>query len=213
MQNVLDQLSLIRSDSIRWRDELANKYNFGLEEEPFSAFSKCHNLATLALELGTYYKNEWQSDIKPLKISRQQAQEENASRVIEFTKANFIFSISAIEYAMRETDKKNQKVISLDRSKILFLRNFVRSSEAVGILDKDSCDMWNAIIDLRNAVVHNNGVANCDASVKLSNGLHINMEAGKMIQGTLMHFPQATHWVLGSFSEWCDAFLGKIRRH
>jgi hypothetical protein len=60
---------------------------------------------------------------------------------------------------------------------------------------------------IRNKIVHNNGVADAEASWTFSDELTVTTEDGRPIRGKIVALPQLTLWLVNQYADWADRFL------
>jgi len=67
-------------------------------------------------------------------------------------------------------------------------------------------ELWVGITELRNALVHNNGVADKTASYIFPD-VRIEFSDGQMARGGILLFPALVDWVVDAYRDSCIAFL------
>jgi len=155
-----------------------------------SCFAMVFNNSTITLELLSYYYEIWGKMHGDNVEEIERAKKENAERCIESTKWLFIGSMSSMEFCVKESIKlypKSSIVKELQRKKYIYLSDIVRKSSEEGLISKKAEEDWIHIIELRNLVVHNNGIADKDDSYSIGS-LCITLMNGKMAKGKLDFF-------------------------
>jgi hypothetical protein len=66
---------------------------------------------------------------------------------------------------------------------------------------------WEGVIQVRNMLVHNNGIADVTATYQIPNGPTITLTAGAMTQGNLRFFPELLLWSVDGFGRWSEGIL------
>jgi hypothetical protein len=214
MKDMLDELLLCRSDSAGHAENLAKKHSTKESEPPLGALNMIFNHATLALEHSNFYYEIWRKVAIPVGIPPEELEkriEENGQRVAGSNKMLFVFALSAIEFSMKESCKLKPNVLELDLRKRLYIREFMGKSHGRGLIDNISYTKWCVLADLRNALVHNNAIAEKTQSLQITPRATVRMVEGEMMKDDLMFIPSITRWVIESYSGWCDAFLTRTK--
>ena len=211
MKSVLEELHRTRLRCGQLVDSLHRTHTQSEGSLPLAGLVRCFNRTVICLELVDYYHHIWS---KPYKFEtdahRAQTIAQNSERVIDAARTMFVFCMSAVEYAARESAIRHKDILPLEQGKRHYVGFIMGKSHAVGLIDRAAYESWDGLTEFRNCVVHNNGVAEQSREVVLSNGLTITMKAGEMVQGNLLSFPKAVYWVVDSFGVWCDAFLKRV---
>jgi hypothetical protein len=203
MQEILDELWQMRSDCERLATQLSEQYRVSQHVAPVVALTMCYNWVTMTLELVSFYKQEWGARA-PTNSTEMEGRQE---RIVECTKALFIFSLSSVEYVLKEAAKAHPRVLELNFGTRQYLPGIMGKSHGVGLIDIEAKLRWDGLAKFRNCLVHNNGNADENLTVNFPNGLTIAMHDGYMTAATTGFFTHLTHWLIGAYAEWCDAFL------
>lgn len=214
MQEFMNELFKIRSDLERHGDLLAKKHGLGVQAPPLEAFPMAFNFATVALELTSHYTAAWGAH-PVLNLTAEQIEEkrrENGERLVTLSKTTFVWTLSVIEYNLRRAIELYPAVLPTKKKgrNIYFADMVVWSAEA-GLIDPARRQLWLGANTIRNKCVHNNGYGDDAANWHFSNDLVIEMQEGRMIEGTIMTFPKLTSWVVGEYADWCDQFLARAK--
>jgi len=179
-----------------------------------NSFNMIFNDTTLTLELLHYYFQLWKSPPPPLlsvdEIKR--IKEENAQRVLEITKWAFISTLSNVEYSAKETLKtvseKSFKQLRemLRGSKRVYLRAIMKKSREIGLIDEKQYKTWQGLIEVRNAIVHNNAIADIDAKYEI-NDMEVIFIKGKMLRGKLNFFIKLLEAAINQYHQWLKTLL------
>jgi len=207
MQEVIDFYYNLKSSVEAYEIDL-KKNNPSYE----NAFGMIQQNVVMALELLSFYINTWKTidatGMTPEQI--ENSRQQNWERVILIGKMSFILSVSEIEYCARTmTDRiPNLKLQNIKKTlaskKWIYLRDIMIESEKNRIIDQSSLDNWKNIIELRNHIIHNNAVAEEDKTVMID-GIKIQYQKGKQIQGNLLFFPKLTENLSDWYKTWLDA--------
>jgi hypothetical protein len=206
MKEILEELVSIRNDCESEGRRLSDELGLGVATPPLSAFGMCHNYATTALELLSWYERIWESLPPPT----AGGMEERRQRIVGVTKSLFVFALSSIEFNLRESCKAHPHVLALPGRR-QYLDRMIGKSCAVGLVKMDTKMRWDAIVSLRNTLVHNNGIADESLTVEFPSGAKVVLENGQMAIAKLSLFAQLTHWVVQEHSRWCVAFVKRSR--
>ena len=176
-------------------------------------FAMIFNGLTLTFELLSYYHTQWKGLFVGTKEDIEKHRKENGDRVIMITRMNFINSASAIEFCMKETLKnfQNNPLASwfqqkLKKGKHVYLRSIVKKSNKMGIINNTELDFWTCILDVRNSLVHNNGIANKTELYNID-GIKVEFVQGQMITGQLDFFPKITDKSVDLYASWITKLI------
>ena len=163
-----------------------------------NAFNMIFNHTTMTLELLSYYYGIWsrappsvgEEEIKRMK-------KENAERVLEVTKWAFVFALSSMEHSLKELLKADEHATSAQHLQRLrrtllaggrvYLSTIAKSCRKAGIISDEQHGVWRCLIEVRNAVVHNNTIADRDVKYRVGD-LTVTFSRGKMLRGKLDFF-------------------------
>ncbi len=160
------------------------------------------NHAIVCLELLDHYVTHWKGSFDLASSEIVSLKQENGGRVIMATKGLFLFSISAIEFSMKHALRLKAQPLSIPKKKIKFF-NLIEESYDKKIISIDNFNYWRGVINIRNSVVHNNGIWEDEDKVyKYPNGLLLNLKNESMIRGNLRVFSQLTEWTLSAYIQW-----------
>ena len=198
MQEVLQELEDIRAVCHQHAATVASSTGRTEADLPAGVFGMCYNKATLTLELTSHYAAIWsQTYVLPLdQIARNK--QENAERIILISKSLYIHCLSSIEYAAKESLPLMAGGLKVPGSRI-YRSGIIAAAAKAGIVSPEDHRLWAQAIEIRNMLVHNNGIADRHTSFPLPRG-SISASPGQMAQGNLHSFPLLTRWVIDSFA-------------
>lgn len=197
---ILNQIVQLREKAHNHGEEVAKLIGAQPSEIPVGVFGMIFNKLTLGLELLSYYYDAWEKAIHTKYSSVEEAKQENAQRVILIQKMIFLDAMSSIEFCLKEYIKKSPQKISSFTDRI-YLRRIMKQSETQGVISNPEFTLWEGTIELRNALVHNNGVSEKTRTYNYPS-CNLNLQKGKMIQGNLKLFPNLIDWLLDSIKYW-----------
>jgi hypothetical protein len=200
MKEILDLTIQLRQKSNDYGKEVAESLRIDVHKQPAGVFPMIFNKHTVLLELLSHYFDAWKKATTTKCSSIEEARKENAERVILIQKLIFIQSMSAIEYCCKNYVKTNPKKISQIKSRI-YLRRIMEESKNRGIVSDLEFTLWEGAIELRNSLVHNNGISEKTAEYNFPK-CKLKIYKDKMIQGNLKLFPNITDWLLDATKYW-----------
>lgn len=207
MEDVLKIVWDIRSDCKNhtlWLQQASAKIE--------DCFGMIHNSVTMTYELLHYYSKIWEKSVASTK-ELEHIRKENGERVMEITKWAFISNLSSVEYIMKKTLGESIKgpITSWFSNKIksgkrVYLRNIIDQSRKKGVIDNVQYASWTGMIELRNAIVHNNAIADKNLTLNIE-GTILVMKTGSMTRGNLMTFPTIIKSLAGLTRNWFELYL------
>jgi hypothetical protein len=174
-------------------------------------FGMLYNDSTWPLEVLSYYYNVW-SRIPTAGIPKDQIEAaigENAQRVKETTKWHFVSVISHIEFSAKEYTKVKAAFKSLHAStNRVYMRGILEESTKLKppLVDKQSLDQWNCILDIRNILIHNNGISDHDSTCNIAK-LTVQFKTNTMLKGNLGLFSSLSEATIDLFSDWSKSAM------
>lgn len=214
MQEVIVKMMEVRALTGRHADGLARRHSVPAIDLPVGALGMMFNYVTLALEVADHYRAIWEKPapiaLPPERVARLRA--ENGDRVVMVGKTAFVWCMSAAEQAARDAAQRHPTLFNpRNTRKRQYLADIVRTSGDIGLIDTQRRPLWFGANDIRNRLVHNNGIGEDAKSWQFSSELTITMERDKMMRGDLMTFPRLVEWLVDAYAAWCDALLIKVK--
>jgi len=200
MEKVLEQVKQLRKKTYDYGEEVAKSIGVQSNEIQANVFPMIFNKLTIGLELLNYYHEIWRKIIRPKYSSIEEAKKENWERVITIERMIFIEVMSSIEFCFKEYVKKYPEKIDNITGRI-YLSKIINKSNEKDIVVNSESTLWGGIIELRNALVHNNGISDESAEYVYPNCKLI-LSENKMIQGDLKLFLDLIDWLLESVKSW-----------
>ncbi len=205
MADVLQRVATIRAKGLQYQNELATRFGIPLGDPPIGGLGICHNTATLTLELLSFYNDIW-AKIDPKTVTNAaQARQQNAERVMLVTKAFYILALSGFEFAAKNGLPLRSNKLMLGGGRI-YLGSIMGASRDANLISQNTFELWSGAIELRNTLVHNNGIADRTATYQFPD-VKIELRQGQMATDGLLFFAALTDWATDSFRDWCTAFL------
>jgi hypothetical protein len=206
MNDILALVDQARRRTLVLNKDLSARFALNPGEPPVGGFNMVNQHAIIALETLSYYHGVWSKVSAGSVADPWRARQENAERVNIITKAMFILSMSAFEFTAKETIKSRPRNLPLKQGRV-YLRNIIGASIRAGLIDPADEQPWEGVIELRNILVHNNGIADKTATYQLLGGPSIALMAGGMAQGNLKFFPKLLLWTIEAFARWSEGHL------
>ena len=206
MNEVIALVEKARVRSAELNDQLAATHGINTDHFPIRGLNMANQHCVLALEALLNYMNLWSATEAQIHPNIEQLRNENGQRVIELTKSALIFSLSAFEYCAKQFIALHPgKIVPL--SGRIYLRKIIEESVRANLIPIADEGPWEGVIELRNSLVHNNGVADKTQSYAIPGAQNIEFKSGQMITGNLKFFAEVQLWSIESFGRWCDALL------
>lgn len=206
MIELLQLIDQVRSKSAQLNSQLAQKYGISGSDFPLGGLLMTNQYAVVTLELLHFYHRTW-SAVSPQQVTDpDRTRQENGERVLLATKSSFILALSAFEFSAKQSIAQNPAKLSLSGGRV-YLRRIIRESVAAQLIAPADEHPWEGIIEVRNMLVHNNGIAERNATYRIPNGPTITLTTGSMTRGDLKLFAESLLWAVNAFGRWCDGFL------
>ena len=122
-------------------------------------------------------------------------------------KMSFIQKMSLFEYSVKkiilsDLDKFNEFEKASKKEIVrIYLSQIMDVSKKKGFIDKSTYDLWIGLMNLRNSLVHNNGISSETVSYKYPE-ITIDVSKDNMIQGNLLTFGLLIKWLLNESKSW-----------
>jgi len=207
LKELLLSLNTIREKSKDYGDWLT-----GIDPRYPDSFAMIFNDTTLTLEILDYYYGIWKRKrLLPTDMIKR-LRKENAERILGITKWSFISALSIIEYSAKEmlkmanTSSFEYLRTKLQSGKRVYLSEIIERSKKITLIDEQQYGIWRALIEVRNAVVHNNAIADIDGGYEIDD-IEINFVKGKMVRGKLNLFIKLLGITTDQYYKWLRALL------
>lgn len=152
-------------------------------------------------------------------IDDKMKKEEFLQRVTILIWSNFVFSLSSVEYFLKNIIKASSKGPLVDWLKEkkaeaekegktfwMYLGNITQKSKKKKIVTKTELKSWIGMIRLRNAIIHNNGIFEKDDELNID-GIKISTYADKSIDTMLINYPKLVTILITLTRKWVDSYL------
>jgi len=200
MQDIQRLTTDLRQKAYDYGHEVASAIGIQPNEMPASMFAMLFNKFTFALELLSYYYKTWTSQTTTNASSVEEAKQENHERIVMLQRMVFTETVSSVEYCFKDYVAMHPDKIGRFTGRI-YLRNIMKRSKDHKLISDSDFSLWEGIIELRNALVHNNAVSEKSKSYSFPQCILV-LEKGKGISGNLKLLPQITDWLLDSSKSW-----------
>lgn len=202
MKDIVKSYWDLRDKAKRHGDEIAGLFHVQPHELPANVFAMAFNDITIALELLDHYYKIWGDPTTKVSTTREEAIKQNAERVVAIHKMVFIGIMSSFEFCGKQVVNQSPYLGTFKGR--IYLRMIMEMSKAKKIISDSNFNLWEGIINLRNTMVHNNGIAEINMVYRYPK-CELKMSTGKMTQGNLFLFHSLTDWVLDAIKDWFTA--------
>lgn len=209
LHDALAVFQQVRAKASSENDRLAHRHGIASVDAPIVGLNIIHQQATLAAELLSYYIG-WSLAPANVPTDLERRHIENNQRFITAGKSALILSLSAVESSAKCAVAERPGLVPMNGGRV-YLRRIIRRSADAGMLSPEMEMGWEAVIELRNTLVHSNAVPERTLEVHLPGGPRIAMSSGQMLLGSRRLLPEVLLWTTGAFAEWADAFLQRTR--
>jgi len=200
MRDILDLTVHLRQKSHAHGEEVAKSLGISLHEMPAGVFAMIFNMHTLMLELLSHYFCAWNKATETRCPSIDETRKQNAERVILIQKMIFVQTMSSVEYCCKDYIKSYPQKIGQIKGRI-YLSKIIEESKRHNVISDSELTRWKGAIELRNTLVHNNGISEKTAQYSYPR-CHLKLTKNKMIRGNLKQFPYITDWLLDATKSW-----------
>ena len=205
MKDVLKQTYEIRRKAYDYGEEIAKLVGIKSHEFPADVFGMIFNSVTLGLELLSHYNVIWNTNHTNCS-SIKEAKQQNGQRIILIQQMLFIGTMSSIEFCCKRCIEQFSEKIGSFSGRI-YLHKIMKRSKSKGVISNLEFNSWQGVIELRNTIVHNNGISEKDQEYTYPN-CNLSLKTGKMTQGDLKLFPNLTDWLLDAIKDWiCKIYI------
>lgn len=193
----------------------SSKYGHWLEEtnpKIPNSFGMIYNSTVLTLESLSHYYNIWGKRVILPKEEIEHLRQDNAGRIVMLTRWAFISAISSIEYSVKETLKiiENEYFRKLKKrlhsGKRVYLGEILGVSKNKGMIDEMQFRTWQGVLEIRNAIVHNNAIADKEGEYVID-GTKLVFEKGEMLKHKLDFFIRLLGVIIDGHYKWLNVVL------
>ncbi|HGY9634667.1 TPA: hypothetical protein ACOJPK_000056 [Pseudomonas putida] len=212
MEKLLSILESARLETISMAGKMVTTYNLRPSDFPICGLNMLNSECVTLMEIITQYTHLWnkiQNTLPADFFYYNNPKDENAQRISNICRAGFISSMSAIEYCAKETTAKFLNSLTADAKKDIHLSFIITESFKENIINEESKTLWQGLNQIRNCLVHNNGIASNNKTYAIDDTITISMTKGEPISSTLSFFPTAIKALVHKYDEWARAILEK----
>ena len=133
--------------------------------------------------------------------------------------SNFVFNLSSVEFFLKNIIKasssgplvdwlsqKKEDAEKEDKVFWMYLRNIMKESKKKKLITKAQLKNWNNLLQLRNAIIHNNGVFEKSRELRIGQ-IKIIVDAGNPIETMLINYPRLLKTLIKLTRTWIEKYL------
>ncbi len=152
-------------------------------------------------------------------IDRNMKKPEYIQRVTILVWSDFVFSLSSVEFFLKNIIKaslngplvewlqeKREAVEKEEKSFWMYLTNIMEESRKRKLIKKPELRSWRGMIQLRNVIIHNNGMFEKDETLNIGE-IEISAYAGKTIDTMLINYPKFITTLIALTRGWIESYL------
>lgn len=204
MKRMIDSVILLRDKSLDYSMKAKGISHLGYPE---TSFNQIFNTATIVAEVLDYYYYIWSKEYKMPPLMIEELREDNAEKILEITKWAFIQSMSVIEFNMKRLLRELNNPLLKPKPgekpalKNIRLSQIIEESRKTKLISETYYPTWDCAIKVRNALVHNNAIADRVMSYEVG-GQRIEFIEGKTLKGNMSIFMSLIHSVTDAHFDW-----------
>lgn len=187
MKEIVNSAIDLREQALKCGSRVSASYALPEGEAPVGGFNMAHNKVTASAEIINFYHQTWLRGGVTACDNEDQVRTQNAERIIEVFKSLFIGCVSVYEFSAKQAISRHPQKIRPIKGRI-YLGSIIKETIAVGRLPAGEINAWNGTIDLRDVLVHNNGISDKDVTYKIPGCQDLILKDGRMIKGNLRLF-------------------------
>jgi len=199
MDNIIKLYSELRGIAERNGSKLAQELAISPNEAPLDFFAMVHNDITLTTELLIYY-NRCRGSIKILPETEGIPKDENGERLVRIQKWAFISIMSSFEVTAKKIALKETSTFGAFKGRP-YLKKIMQRSFDKGLISQENLHLWKGAIELRNLLVHNNGISEKTACYEYPE-VTIQINSDRETQGSLISLGLLIKWLLNETKIW-----------
>jgi len=200
MHDVIKLYWELRGKAEKNGNELAHHFSVESHEDPAAFFGMAFNSLTMTIELLDHYYKLW-GKLNPSAFPNvEETRKQNTERVILLQKMCFVEIMSSFEFSAKKIVLSKTDLFGTFNGRIYLSGIMTRSLEKE-LINENQLNLWKGAIYLRNALVHNNGIAEEDCTYDYP-GATVILRKDTMTQGDLKLFGIITKWLLGESLAW-----------
>ena len=133
--------------------------------------------------------------------------------------SNFVFNLSSVEFFLKNIikvssagplvdwlSKKTDDAVKVDKVFWMYLGNIMKESKKKKLVTKAQLNNWDNMFQLRNAIIHNNGVFDKSRELRIGQ-IKIIADAGNPIDTMLINYPQLMKILIKITRTWIEKYL------
>ena len=215
MEQLLNKVAELREKTEQYKNEIIQLLSISPSDlDPRrNCFSMIFNNLTLTLELLYYYHSIWSNP--PIKVKPEEMawrKQEKAERCLTILKWLYIGTLSSIEYNVKESVKlygeKSPANDLIKTNNRIYLGTIIKNSLKNKLINDDGFKDWDNLIFIRNCIVHNDAISDCEKSFNIG-GVNVVTHEDEMMQGELNFFAVLAEVSIDRYFTWVKALINK----
>lgn len=203
MNITIDTLNMMRMDAYHKHGAWLLKN----EPNALNVFSILDKVTTVPLELLGYYRHIWRVP------SNRPSEHDMEERIEVITRMCYISFLSIVEYFMKDCLRKTRSGPILPwykkkkKSGYISFGGILSESKKKNIISSSEYDIWDGTRSLRNALVHNNGIADFDKIWDID-GTIVKFRKDNPIRKKLWAYSKIIDTLSLLTRKWAEKYLG-----
>lgn len=214
---LLDELVRVAAACHKLATSLSEEFGLADSMAPIGAVNIIKNRLIACAEVIDGFYAKWASPAYAAAVTTtdtpiEKTHADNKARVAIQLCDLIVGAMSAIEFQARQTLVLYPGILTLDPESRPYWKAFIGRSHAVGMIDAARMSEWEGLLEIRNMIVHNNGVADKDLTIALANGFSVGLRKGSLTMVSDMRdVPLAIDWIAQAYGDWCRAYLVRAK--
>ena len=211
LKDILSHLNSLRLQTAKIQDQVVADLQINSGDPRAGGFGMIYKHVLYAQECLSYYFSIWDK-LQPQQASPgdvRTATGENGERVMALLRQLFVASMSSIEYCAKRTldlypKSQTFTLVYKGNPKRIYLMKIMNASKSASLLGEQDRLSWDGLVEIRNMVVHNNGISDKDESLQIGSS-NVDLKSGGMTKGKPNFFVVLSEEATGLFEKWVGA--------
>lgn len=206
---ISSQFKDIENTAAIHRQKLMANFGIPIDVMPIIAFNGYQTLMSTGSAIIHGLLESWkQNSFAGPDWAHEIWQRERAAQAMTVCRQSYIELLSLTEFSITHAIRNVPEFFPPPKGKSkIYLAQVISDSVTLGWLPAAHKEAWNGLVELRNALVHRNGISDKTASFKINETLKLDFLKDTTISDKGFGLPKLCEWAVNSMHEWSTSYI------
>lgn len=210
-ETISNQFKNIENIAAIHREKLMTEFGVPIHVMPILAFNGYQSLMNTGSAIINGLLASWnQTTYGGPDWAYESWQRERAAQAMTVCRQSYIELLSLTEFSITHAVRNVPEFFPPPKGKTkIYLAQIISDSVSLGWLPDSHKNAWSGLAELRNALVHRNGISDKTASFEINDTLKLDFLKDTTISDKGYGLPRLCEWAVNSMGEWSTSYLKK----